>query len=71
MESSNINCPSIMGEKKLAQSLGISYWTVRKWRLNSGLPFMKNGNRYFYNVESVRSWLRKKEQQNRIEETAV
>ncbi|WP_021168248.1 hypothetical protein SOV_52550 [Sporomusa ovata DSM 2662] len=47
----------VLNEKELGQWLSISNWTVRSWRLKGGLPFIKVGNRIFYNVPQVEKWL--------------
>lgn len=47
----------VLNEKELGQWLNISNWTVRAWRLQGGLPFIKVGKRIFYNVAQVKKWL--------------
>ena len=44
-------------EAELATELGISSWTVRRWRLNESLPVCKIAGRFMYRMESVISWL--------------
>lgn len=59
----------ILTEKKLAQKLGLSYWTIRGWRLQLGLPHIKTAGRIFYRLESVEKWMEEEEQANRQEVT--
>ena len=44
-------------EAELAAELGISSWTVRRWRLNESLPVCKISGRFMYRMESVLKWL--------------
>ena len=47
----------ILSEKALAQKLRVSPWTVRNWRLQEGLPFVRTGNgRIHYSLASVEAW---------------
>ena len=52
----------IFTEKQLAKELGLSYWTIRTWRLQLGLPHIKTGGRIFYRLEAVKSWMEEQEQ---------
>ncbi len=51
----------ILNEKELASSLGISYWTIRKLRLEKKIPFLKFGSRIFYQQETIADWLKQQE----------
>lgn len=51
----------ILSEKELADLLDISPWTVRGWRIKSGLPHFRIGSRVFYRLESVERWIREDE----------
>ena len=44
-------------EAELATELGVSSWSVRRWRLNEGLPVCKISGRFMYRLDSVISWL--------------
>ena len=59
----NQNAPtiSVVTENELAETLHLSKWTVRKWRLAGGLPHIKIGRRIFYRLQSVEEWLREQE----------
>ncbi|WP_196601161.1 helix-turn-helix domain-containing protein [Pectinatus frisingensis] len=47
----------ILTEKELSEKLGISYWTVRSWRLQLGLPHFRTAGRIFYRWSSVINWM--------------
>jgi predicted DNA-binding transcriptional regulator AlpA len=50
--------------EELAQQLGLSPRTIDRWEaLRKGPPRVCVGRTILYNVESVREWLRSKEQQ--------
>ena len=44
-------------EAELATELGVSSWSVRRWRINEGLPVVKVSGRFLYRLDSVISWL--------------
>ena len=43
----------ILTEKEVARHLGISWWTVRRWRVKEGLPCILVGNQIFYRLSTV------------------
>ena len=47
----------LLTEAKLAEILGVSQWTVRRWRLAEGLPVCRIGGRYLYKMDAVNAWL--------------
>ena len=47
----------LLTEAELAEMLGLSQWTIRRFRLNEGLPVVKLAGRFFYRMESVERWL--------------
>jgi len=51
----------LMTEPELAAYFGLSQWTVRRFRLNEGLPVVAIAGRFFYRLESVQSWLASRE----------
>ena len=55
----------VFTEKELAKYLGVSYWTVRDWRLqeNDPLPTVGYG-RVLYRLKTVEAWLAKSEERN-------
>ena len=53
---------ALLTESELAASLGISPWTIRRFRLNEGLPVIAISGRFFYRLESVLRWLASREQ---------
>lgn len=52
----------VLTEKELASELGLSPWTVRRMRLSEGCPCFRIGNRIFFRLESVLSWIAEREQ---------
>lgn len=52
----------VLSEKELAAELGLSPWTVRTLRLQSGLPHFRTAGRIFYRLEAVTAWMDKQEQ---------
>lgn len=46
----------ILTEQKLSERLGLSIWTIRRFRKYEGLPYFKIGSRIFYNFEAVNEW---------------
>ena len=57
----------IYSEKELAKELGLSYWTVRKFRLELGMPHFRTEKRVFYRLDPVLKWIDAKEQSSRCE----
>ncbi len=47
----------IFTEKELAAHLQMSPWTIRAWRIKSGLPHFWIGKRVFYRLEAVENWV--------------
>lgn len=58
------NVPRVLNEKELARYLGISYWTLRKLRMNSKLPYFRTEKRIFYCVEDVMKWIHTQGEKN-------
>ena len=55
----------IMTEKELAKYLGVSYWTVRSWRLRKEHPLPTVGSgRILYRLQTVMQWLAESEARN-------
>jgi hypothetical protein len=54
----------IYTEKELAAFLEVSPWTVRLWRVQSGLPHFRTAGRIFYRLESVLRWMDGQESEN-------
>lgn len=54
----------ILTEKELANLLELSPWTVRSWRIKSGLPHFQIGQRIFYRLDSVERWIEQAEAKN-------
>lgn len=61
---------AVLTEAELADSLGLSPWTVRRWRLSEGLPVIQVGRRYLYRREAVLSWLASRETAGAVAEDA-
>lgn len=51
----------LLTESELAVELGLSAWTVRRFRLSEGLPVCKIAGRFFYRLESVQAWFASRE----------
>lgn len=51
----------VLTDKEIAKELGLSPWTIRKWRLEGGMPFFQVGHRIFYRYDSVMDWLDEQE----------
>ena len=51
-----------LSELEVAETLGLSYWSVRQLRLQQGLPHFKCGRRIFYRLQTVQTWLEHQEQ---------
>lgn len=51
----------VLSEKELAVDLGLSPWTVRTLRLQSGLPHFRTAGRVFYRLQSVLRWMDEQE----------
>jgi len=47
----------LLKEAELAKKLGISSWTIRKWRLKFGLPHIRPANQIFYRWTEVEHWM--------------
>ena len=50
-----------LSEQEVAETLGLSYWSVRQMRLQQGLPHFKCGRRVFYRLHTVQNWLEQQE----------
>lgn len=61
----------ILTEKEVARHLGISWWTVRRWRVKEGLPCILVGNRIFYRLSTVIEWLGQQEHKSVAERKKV
>lgn len=55
----------VLSEKELATELGLSPWTVRTLRLQSGLPHFRTAGRVFYRLSSVLTWMDTQEAGNK------
>lgn len=59
----------VMTEKQLAEELGLSIWTIRKMRIQKGLPYFGTSGRILYRMESVLKWMDEQENKdNKIDE---
>lgn len=57
---------TVLNDKELAKILDptgkiITSWTIRNWRLQGGMPSFSVGKRIFFRLESVLTWIDKKE----------
>lgn len=58
--NSQPNVP-LLTESELANTLGISIWTIRRWRKTQGLPHLGIARRFFYRLPSVYKWMSQQE----------
>jgi hypothetical protein len=60
----------VFTERELAEELGLSYWTIRKFRVEKGMPHFRTAKKIFYRLDTVLDWLGKQEEmsQNEIRE---
>ncbi len=58
----------VLSEKELAAELGLSPWTVRTLRLQSGLPHFRTAGRVFYRLSSVLAWMDEMESGTKVPE---
>jgi predicted DNA-binding transcriptional regulator AlpA len=62
--SNNLVLDGFLRREDLARQLGVSPRTIDRWQvLREGPPRVSVGRTVLYNVESVREWLRSREQQ--------
>ncbi len=63
MEQKDKSVKLVMTEKELARYLGVSYWTVRGWRLQEEdpLPTIGSSGRILYRLQTVEEWMRRSE----------
>ncbi|SFM11542.1 helix-turn-helix domain-containing protein [Pelosinus propionicus] len=57
---------TVLNDKELAKVLDptgkiVTPWSIRNWRLQGGLPSFRVGNRIFFRLESVLTWMDNKE----------
>lgn len=56
--------PHYVNLKKLAVLLEKSTWTLRRYRIEYGMPFIKIGSRFFYDILEVQEWFSSFRQKN-------
>lgn len=47
----------VLTERECAERLGLSFWTLRKMRINGNAPHIKLGQRIYYVYDAVVDWL--------------
>ena len=52
----------IATETETAAHFGLSFWTIRRFRLNEGLPHINMGARIYYRIAAVEEWFAAREQ---------
>ena len=57
--------PHYVNLKKLAVLLEKSTWTLRRYRIEYGMPFIKIGGRFFYDILEVQEWFTSFRQDNK------
>ncbi len=61
---------ALVDRPKIAELLGVTGRTVRRWEIEEGLPVIKLGRSCRYDVESVRAWTRAHEQSSVVQRAA-
>ena len=56
------NPAKIATESETAAHFGLSFWTIRRFRLNEGLPHINMGARIYYRIAAVEEWFAAREQ---------
>ena len=51
----------LIDAKELADCLGLSVWTIRKWRAERSIPFIKLGRSIRFNRKEVVDYLQRKD----------
>lgn len=51
----------VLNEREIAVELGISPWTVRRLRLQLGMPHFRTAGRIFYRLGTVTEWMAEQE----------
>lgn len=59
-----MNSNRVLNEREIAAELGLSPWTIRRLRLQLGLPYFRTAGRVFYRLETVRSWMAEMESES-------
>ncbi len=55
----------VFTEKELAKYLGVSYWTIRDWRLQEDDPLPTLGTgKILYRLKTVEAWMARSEERN-------
>ena len=49
------------GFKGLEKATGLPYWTCRRFCMSEGMPTMKIGGRFLFDLDSVDAWLKSHE----------
>lgn len=57
--------PHYVNLKQLAVLLEKSPWALRRYRIEYGMPFIKIGDRFFYNIVDVQEWFLSFRQENK------
>ncbi|MBQ9633809.1 MAG: helix-turn-helix domain-containing protein [Schwartzia sp.] len=47
----------VLTEKECAERLGLSFWTLRKLRIDGNAPHIKLGSRIYYVYDAIVKWL--------------
>ncbi len=58
----------VLNEREIAAELGLSPATVRRLRLQLGLPHFRTAGRIFYRLHTVLEWMDKQEQSSQVEQ---
>lgn len=57
--SETVNNPlsKYVTEKDLSTIMNKSQWTIRRYRLQCGMPYIQVGGRFYYSIDDVNEWL--------------
>ncbi|SDF66079.1 helix-turn-helix domain-containing protein [Sporomusa acidovorans] len=63
----------VLNDKELAKKIDpsgkiVTPWTIRKWRIEGGMPSFKVGRRIFFRLESVMKWMDEREKSEQCNE---
>ena len=59
----------LISSAELSNYLGVTMQTLYNWR-NAGMPAIKAGGRYRYELEKVMQWLREKEESKKTKKVS-
>ena len=55
---------------ELAKALRVKPCTIRRWTWESGIPYEPAGRLRFYNLDTVKTWLRERDEERKAAKRA-